>query len=475
MHPGHPSSKPSDISFTKFARGSDIVFRGACLTGYMKKLLVCSLAAMLAQVAAASPPPDVTLRVIPERDFVYRLGPREVIVQVEIEARKNDEARRSPMNLCIVLDRSGSMEGAKLEKARQAAAMAVDKLGDDDIFSLVTYDSETNLLIAPERVGNSDHREDLKSRIHRIQAGGSTALHAGVVLGAKQVRERFSKERVNRVILLSDGLANVGPSSTSELARLGRDLRGDGIAVSTVGLGDDYNEDLMTALAEASNANYYYVKDAEKLPGIFAQELGMARSLVARNIIIRIEAPDGVHLKEIIGQPEIECHDRSAEIKMPELFGAEKRKFLVRCLADEKFAGSLEAAAELNYATTSGSQAPAQRQAAKIAFTEDQKKADASVREEVARENNVVQNRLAKERAVKLADEGKTKDAVALLREQQQKNAAAPKSVQVPGVVEENQKLEDAAKEMDSQGQLAKSRRKAMQYENYTDKYQKSR
>ena len=174
--------------------------------------------------------------------------------------------------------------------------------------------------------------------------GGSTALHAGVVLGAKQIRELFSKERVNRVILLSDGLANVGPSTTSELARLGRDLRGDGIAVSTVGLGDDYNEDLMTALAEASNANYYYVKDAEKLPGIFAQELGMARSLIARNVIIRIEAPDGVQLKEIIGQPEIECHDRTAEIKMPELFGAEKRRFLVRCLADEKMADTLETA-----------------------------------------------------------------------------------------------------------------------------------
>src|SRR3954454_8603142 len=336
----------------------------------MKKLLLVSFAAALAQAASASPAPEVTLRVTPERDYVYRLGPREMIVQVEIEARKNDEARHSPMNLCIVLDRSGSMEGAKIEKARQAAAMAVDKLSDDDIFSLVTYDSETDLLIPPERVGGTDHREDLKARIHRIQPGGSTALHAGVVLGAKQVRSFFAKERVNRVILLSDGLANVGPSSASDLSRLGRELRGDGISVSTVGLGDDYNEDLMTALAEASNANYYYVKDAEKLPGIVAQELGAARSLLARSIVIRIEAPDGVKLKEIIGQPEIECHDRVAEIKMPELFGSEKRRYLVRCLAEGKTADALEAAAELNYATLGGAPAAAQRQAAKITFTD---------------------------------------------------------------------------------------------------------
>ena len=247
------------------------------------------------------------------------------------------------MNLAIVLDRSGSMEGAKIEKARQAAAMAIDKLGDDDFFSLVTYDNETDLLIAPERIGGRDHREELKARIHRIQPGGSTALHAGVVLGAKQVRRYFERERVNRVILLSDGIANVGPSSTSDLARLGRELRGDGIAVSTIGLGDDYNEDLMTALAEASNANYYYVKDAEKLPGIFAQELGAARSLLARSIVIRINVPEGVRLKEIIGRPDIECHDRVAEIKMPELFGSEKRRFLVRCVAEGKAADAIEA------------------------------------------------------------------------------------------------------------------------------------
>jgi len=442
----------------------------------MKKLVLVSLAAALAQAASASTAPDVTLRVTPERDYVYRLGPREVIVQVEVEARKSDDARRAPMNLAIVLDRSGSMEGAKLEKARQAAAMAVDKLGDDDIFSLVTYDDQTDLLIPPERVGNLDHREELKARIHRIQAGGSTALHAGVVLGAKQIRRFFDKERVNRVILLSDGLANVGPSRTSDLSSLGRELRGDGISVSTIGLGDDYNEDLMTALAEASNANYYYVKDAEKLPGIFSAELGSARSLLARSVVIRIETPEGVRLKEIIGRPEIECHDRVVEIKMPELFGSEKRRFLVRCVAEGKTADALEAAAvSLNYATISGGAAPAQRLAAKVAFTDDEKKADSSIKDEVAKENSIVQNRLAKERAVKLADEGKTKDAVAVLRSQAMQNSAAPATQQVPGIREENQKLEDAAKELDSQGRLEKRSRKAIQFENYADKYQKTR
>ena len=92
----------------------------------------------------------------------------------------------------------------------------------------------------------------------------------------------------------------------------------------------------MTALAEASNANYYYVRDAEKLPGIFAEELGAARTLVARGVTIRITVPDGVRIKEIIGQPEIECHGRSADIALPEYFGGDKRRFLVRCAVESK-------------------------------------------------------------------------------------------------------------------------------------------
>jgi hypothetical protein len=161
---------------------------------------------------------------------------------------------------------------------------------------------------------------------------------------------------------------------------------------------------------------------------------------------------------------------------MPELFGSEKRRFLVRCVAETKTADAIEpASVELNYATIAGAQAPAQRQSVKVALTDDEKKADSSVRVEVAREHSVVQNRVAKETAVKLADEGKAKDAAVVLRKQAAQNAAAPKEMQVPGVAEENRKLEEAATEMDTSGAIAKSRRKAMQFENYADKYQKTR
>ena len=443
----------------------------------MKKLhLILLLAGVCARQATAAPAADLTLRVAPERDVVYNGGSREVVVQIDLDGRRPDHGKRSPMNLAIVLDRSGSMQGAKIEKARQAACVAVDRLSDDDFFSLVTFDNDTAVLLPPERVGGERHRDELKARIERIRPGGGTAIYAGVSLGAQQVRRHLEKEFVNRIILLSDGLANVGPSRTSDLAALGRDLRRDGLAVTTIGLGDDYNEDLMTALAESSNANYYYVRDAEKLPGIFAEELGAARSLVARSVTLRITVPAGVRLKEIIGQPDIQCRDRSASITLPEYFGGDKRRFLARCVVEEKNSAPLEVAAvDLKYEAAGGGVAEPQQQAAKVSFTDEEKKSEASLRMEVRRERSVVENRLAKEQAVKLADEGKTKEAADVLRRQADNNAAAPAAAQVPGLALENRKLEEAAKEVESNGRLGSGSRKAMQYENWQDKYQKAR
>jgi Ca-activated chloride channel family protein len=230
----------------------------------------------------------------------------------------------------------------------------------------------------------------------------------------------------------------------------------------------------MTALAEASSANYYYVKDAEKLPGIFAEELGVARSLLARSLIIRIEVPNGVRLREIIGRPEIECRARSAEIRIPEIFGTERRRFLARCVVEEKRVEPLEVASiELNYETAEGAKALAQSQFAEVKFTDEAPKSDASLRPDVAKEVSVAGNRLAKERAVQLADEGRAKEAAELLRGQAAANAAAPVPAQLPELKEENRKLEAAAREIDNGGQLEKGSRKAMQYDNYKDKYQK--
>ena len=137
--------------------------------------------------------------------------------------------------------------------------------------------------------------------LSEFSAGGSTALYDGVKTGGQQLREYLSDNRINRVMLLSDGIANVGPSSNREIANLGQKLAREEISVTTIGLGDDYNENLMTALAEASDANYYYVADVEELPKVFKTELGELKSLVARNIVIEVKCVKGVKPIRFLG------------------------------------------------------------------------------------------------------------------------------------------------------------------------------
>lgn len=415
------------------------------------------------------------MHVAPERDYVYRRGPREVLLEIDVQAKRPEHSHHTPVNVSVVLDHSGSMEGPKIEKARQAACAALDQLEDDDIFSLVVFDSVVELLLPPERAGSREHRTDLKRRINRIEPRGGTALYAGVQAGAKQVGRFLDKERVNRVILISDGLANVGPSRTPELAELGRGLRKDGLSVTTIGLGDDFNEDLMTGLAEASRANYYYVKDAEKLPQILTEELGSAGERVADNVRIRIEVPAGVRVREILGHPEIACQERATEITLPEVFGAEHELYHLKCSVDDSpGTNALEFAnVALSYDDTASKQRLTQNEKASVQFTDDAHRSDESVHDAVAQNVGALQSRLDKEAAIRLADAGKARDAAELLRRRAASNSAAPATQQFSGVAAENSKLNSLADELTANGNLQNTSRKAAQWDNYQSKYQK--
>ena len=147
------------------------------------------------------------LRVSPERDQILKTdNSRRVVFDVNLHGHDLTSARHTPINLALVIDHSGSMEGAKIEKARQAACIAIDQLQPTDTFSLVQFDDQVDVLIPAQPV---EDRERLKEIVNRIEPGGSTALYAGVQEGAHQLRKYFDEKNVNRVILVSDGIANV--------------------------------------------------------------------------------------------------------------------------------------------------------------------------------------------------------------------------------------------------------------------------
>ncbi len=208
------------------------------------------------------------------------------------------EGERSPINVAIVLDRSGSMQGEKIQKAREAAISALDLLKPSDIVSVIAYDTDVSVLVPATKLTD---KEQVASVIRTIQATGNTALFGGVSKGAAEVRKFMDDKHVNRIILLSDGLANVGPSAPGELGALGASLKKENISVSTLGLGLGYNEDLMVELAGKSGGNHQFIENASELAGIFRREFDEALSVVAQEVDVKISIPEGIRPVRVLG------------------------------------------------------------------------------------------------------------------------------------------------------------------------------
>jgi Ca-activated chloride channel family protein len=371
------------------------------------------------------------LKLVPDREVVLRGAPQEVVVKIDLAAiTGRAKSHRTPLNLAVVLDKSGSMTGAKLERTKQAAMLLVDRLAPDDVFSLVVFSDHAEVLASAQKVEDKDA---LREKIQSIRADGSTALYAGVKKGADQIGEYLSSKRINRVILLSDGIANVGPSSPRDLRRLGGQLSERGIAVTTIGVGEDYNEDLMAALAEASDANYYYVQDTERLPEIFAKELGEMLAVAARDVKIEIICPDGVKPLGFIGRPE-QFENQRANVNLSQFTTGQNRFVFLRCVVDGN--KSEVARVKVNYTDElNGGTVEAAEDVAKIRYTEDREAAEKSLNGAVVAQKEIMLTAVAKDEAMVEADAGNYKKAATILAAQggalSRAYANAPATVQV--------------------------------------------
>jgi Ca-activated chloride channel family protein len=414
----------------------------------------------------------LNLQMDPDRRLVPVGKDQEVVVKIDLESETGRKPNRLPLNLAVVIDHSGSMAGAKIEKTKQAAMQLIDQLTPQDNLALVEFDDTVDVLFPSQHVLD---REALKAQVQRIQPGGSTALYAGVETGGKELLKIESRtDRINRVILLSDGLANVGPSSTSDLKALGRSLSRQGISVSTIGVGDDYNEDLMAGLAEASDANYYYVKDAEKLPEIFAKELGGLQAVTARHVEVVITCADGIEPLDLIGRPE-KFVDRKTTVEFSSFASGQNRYLFLRCRvkANDAVTQMDLASVKVTYRDEiNGSQEASAEQTVRVGVTRSEKEAANAVNQTVAAERELQLNALAKDQAMSDADAGHYRDAAESLRANAQKLEAVAASAPVP--VKQNleaqaQQQRARADEIDAGG-MSKSLRKMIQSESYNRK-----
>ena len=380
--------------------------------------------------------------------------------------------RRIPFNLAIVLDKSGSMRADdKMENAKRGAIEIVERLSANDIISLIVYSDRPYVAFPARRV---EDKETLIEIISGIYAGGSTALYGGVVYGADQVRRNISWEYDNRIILLSDGLANVGPSSTEALARIGADLEREGITVTTIGVGLDYNEDLMTALAARSGGNAYFASSSRELPTIFAEEIGEAMTLSARDVMIRIRCGEGVRPVGVIGR-EGEISGRTMTVKVGKLYGKNEKYALFEMEVPAEEGGKCLEVAEIDvqYADPHSNETRNDRQRVSIVYDRDEKVVLDEENTDVVKQTVLTRASEAKCQAVALADRGDHKGAAAVMK----KNAlelekAAGRCDNDDELLEEAKECEEISTGIGLNAGFTKYQRKRLVNEAYTQSTQ---
>lgn len=391
----------------------------------MKQSSISSLATALfcavslVPLSAGAKPTDapVHFRVELDRPVLPADSPQHVVLKVALDcARLPRTGARPPVNLTLVLDRSGSMNGEKIERAKDAAAEAVRRLAPDDVFSLVIFDHEVETLIPACRVGD---RRDLEASIRSIRARGNTAIYGGVTQGAAELRKHLEDRRyTHRLVLLSDGLANNGPSQPEDFARLGAALGREGISVSTVGLGLDYNEDLMTRLSSRSDGNTYFVSSSRDLPGIFNAELGDVLDVVARRVVVTVEFPAGVRPLSFVGREGV-IRGQRAEFSLNQLYGGQEKFALVEVEVGSARAGEEREIASANVAFEDAvTQRQTNLQARGAArFTAVEREVVAAANQKVQVDYAVNLTAAAKDVAVALVDANHRDEAARQLRE----------------------------------------------------------
>lgn len=383
--------------------------------------------------------------------------------------RENAQSRAA-VNLALVLDKSGSMSGDKIHQAKQAALKALEWLNNRDIAALITYDSEGQVLVPATKLTNTAL---FTQAIERLQASGNTALFAGVNLGAKELRKFLQRNQVNRIILLSDGQANVGPSTPQELAQLGRQLGQEGITVTTIGLGLGYNEDLMAQLASYSDGNHAFVEQAADLTAIFQKEFGDVLSAIAQDIQLQIDCAAGIRPLRLLNRPA-NIQGQQVTAALNSLYSQQEKYWLLELEIPPTQANTQRPIATVkvryaNLTTRTTDQLSSQIAAAfnpseAIVAKKTNPEVMATAVQQIATQKN--------EQAVELRDAGKITEAKALLKENAILLEQAAKAYNAPALANQSQRNQaDAEKLTETDWN---KQRKLMRQEQHKAKTQQS-
>lgn len=313
-----------------------------------------TLAAAGIEASEASPTPaatfvaDGTVRLTSQvgHASLPALGPQETLLMVEVEGSREAAAEsRAPVNLSIVIDRSGSMKGQRLTNAIAAARGMVARLRPDDTVSLIAYHSNAEVLLHPTRVAALD-RSGFDRALARLRGRGHTCISCGIDRARELMRGRG--EGVNRILLLSDGVANRGVTRTAGFRALGDQVRAERTAIASVGVDVDYDERSLFALSQASNGRHYFVENPSGLLAVFDQEAKSLVGTVADRVDVDVRLAEGVELLEVIARGHRRNED-GVSLSFGALAPGQERSALLRVRVDPQLGDRALASLSLDY------------------------------------------------------------------------------------------------------------------------------
>lgn len=262
---------------------------------------------------------------------------RELYLRFSLEAARREGGERAPLAIAIVLDRSGSMAGDKIVKAREAAKGVIDRLRPQDQVALVSYATDYSVDLPLTAVTHAN-REQVLRTIDEVLDGGGTNLSGGLEAGLGQLAGAAREGFVTRVVLMSDGNANQGVTDPGVLNRRARAAREAGITISSLGIGVDFNEDLMSGLAESAGGAYYYAKQGADIVQALNREFDGLESLAARQVAIALELAPGAHVVEAFGY-ELQPQAGTTQIVVGDMRSMERRQVVLRLMVTAAAAG----------------------------------------------------------------------------------------------------------------------------------------
>jgi Ca-activated chloride channel family protein len=389
-------------------------------------------------------------------------------IQLATGAGPDHSGTRRHMNLAVVLDRSGSMaDDRKLDYAKEAISSLIDRLSPSDYLSIIIYDDQIETLLPMQPVRDRDRIKDL---LREIYPRGATNLGGGMMEGFREIDGDFKRDYVNRVILLSDGLANRGITDARELDDVARGYRNKSISLSTIGVGLDYNENLMLGLSEYGGGNYYYVESPHQLASIFEHEMSGMSSLLAQNARIEVTPGRGVTVRDAIGCLRNQEGEKWI-ISIGDLYAHDQRNYTVELEIPEGSGTRLAASGVLKYESERGGLRDCPGFSVDIHYTDDAadllkgKDWDTQAKVDVDLSSRKV------EQAMESLDAGRRDEAARQLNEATaglESSPAATQSAYGAGMIQSQLKqlrsYTDSVKDQSSDVRRVK---KSLQYENY--------